>query len=454
MTSDIFPPWPRGSMAVKWLAVRNFKSVAEEQRLEIGPLTIIAGANSSGKSTLLQPLLLIKQTIESPFDPGPLNLAGPNVSIASGADIVSKVPGANHSEIGFKFGFSHDEEVDLVFSHSKSEGVKLESMSTKGSGSAVTLKAGMKTNESVESFRRLYPERFFPRLSSKNVEVSTEVRRERCFFVVQITVREKGGRPFYLPGLGDTTTRYSEAVAHVSRRLLHLPGWRGNPERTYNTSAVGKTFPGLFQLYLATLIKQWQDEKSGKLRKLNDWLRLLGLTWKVEARSINETQIELKVGRLSKPRVGGAKDLVSIADVGFGVSQALPITVGLLAAEKGDVVYIEEPEIHLHPRAQERLADILVDAVSMGVRVVAETHSAILLKKLQTKVALGDLAPEHLKLHWCSRDEATGATRVELARVEDDGSFGKWPEDFGDVELEVESAYLDAVLGRKSGNGK
>ena len=286
------------------------------------------------------------------------------------------------------------------------------------------------------------------------MEVQYEIRRERCFFEVLLSMQDKGGERYYLPpGLGDSTLVYSQAVAQLSRRLLHLPGWRGNPERTYKTAAVGKTFPGLFQDYLATLIKQWQDEKSSKLAQLNKWLKLLGLTWKVEARPIKETQIELRVARLPKFRSGSARDLVSIADVGFGVSQALPITAGLLAAEKGDVVYIEEPEIHLHPRAQERLADILVDAVNMGVRVVAETHSSILLKRLQTQVALGGLAPEHLKLHWCSRDVATGATRVELARVEKDGSFGKWPEDFEDVELEVESAYLDAVLRRKTVNG-
>ncbi len=132
-------------MEVKWLAVRNFKSVAEEQRLEIGPLTIIAGANSSGKSTLLQPLLLIKQTIESPFDPGPLKLAGPNVSIASGEDIVSKAPGANRSEFGFKFGFSGNDEIDLVFSHSRALGIQLESMTTRDPKGSLTFEAERET---------------------------------------------------------------------------------------------------------------------------------------------------------------------------------------------------------------------------------------------------------------------------------------------------------------------
>ena len=79
--------------------------------------------------------------------------------------------------------------------------------------------------------------------------------------------------------------------------------------------------------------------------------------------------------------------MVSIADVGFGVSQTLPVVVSLLAAEKGQMVYIEQPEIHLHPRAQVQLAEILADAVNQGVRVVVETHSSLLILSLQTLVA-------------------------------------------------------------------
>ena len=69
----------------------------------------------------------------------------------------------------------------------------------------------------------------------------------------------------------------------------------------------------------------------------------------------------------------------NIADVGFGVSQVLPVLVALRAADRGRLVYLEEPEIDLHPRAQTKLADILADAAKRGVRVVAETHSTLLL---------------------------------------------------------------------------
>jgi predicted ATPase len=113
------------------------------------------------------------------------------------------------------------------------------------------------------------------------------------------------------------------------------------------------------------------------------------------------------------------------------------------------MVYLEEPEIHLHPRAQTKLADILADAAKRGVRVVAETHSTLLLTAIQTLVARGELSPELVKLHWFQRDPKTGITQVSSANLDENGAFGDWPEDFDEVALDAEGAYLDAVEGRK-----
>jgi predicted ATPase len=156
---------------------------------------------------------------------------------------------------------------------------------------------------------------------------------------------------------------------------------------------------------------------------------------------LNETELELQVNRLP---TNPSSDLVSVADVGFGVSQVLPVLVALRAADKGQLVYLEEPEIHLHPRAETKLADVLAGAAKRGVRVVAETHSSLLLRAVQTLVARGDLEPELVRLHWFSRDR-DGVTQVNSAKLDSNGAFGDWPEDFGDVALESEKEYLDAV---------
>ena len=129
-----------------------------------------------------------------------------------------------------------------------------------------------------------------------------------------------------------------------------------------------------------------------RLETLADALHRLGLTGQVGTEKIGDTRIELQVG-LPLPDdsggEGGETDMVSIADVGFGVSQVLPVLVALIVADPGQLVYLEQPELHLHPRAQVALAQVLADAAKRGVRVVVETHSSLLLLAVQTLVAEG-----------------------------------------------------------------
>ena len=106
------------------------------------------------------------------------------------------------------------------------------------------------------------------------------------------------------------------------------------------------------------------------------------------------------------PKGGAGGDLVSIADAGFGVSQILPVLVGLLTARSGQLVYVEQPELHLHPKAQQALAGVLAAAAQRGVRVVAETHSSLLLLAVQTLVVEGNSALPIVILHWFQRDAA------------------------------------------------
>lgn len=237
---------------------------------------------------------------------------------------------------------------------------------------------------------------------------------------------------------------YTEQLAADLQGIIHVPGLRGNSERAYKTSAVGEDFPGTFENYVASVIDQWQRTTDHRLRELSSWLMLLGLTNNVEARRLDDTQVELHVGRLLRSGRSSAQDTVNIADVGFGVSQMLPVLVALLVARPGQLVYIEQPELHLHLKAQTALAPILAAASERGIKVVTETHSALLLRAVQTLVARSELAPARVKLHWFQRDDA-GMTAITSADLDENGAFGQWPEDFDDVILSTEAAYLDAV---------
>jgi predicted ATPase len=125
----------------------------------------------------------------------------------------------------------------------------------------------------------------------------------------------------------------------------------------------------------------------------------------------------------------------------------MPVLVALHAAKPGQLVYVEQPETHLHPRAQFDLSQVLASAAKRGVRVVVETHSSIVLLGVQTLVAEGSLAPDKVKLHWFQRDKI-GRTIIRNAELDEAGRFGDWPADFDDVALKTESRYLDAAGAR------
>jgi AAA15 family ATPase/GTPase len=96
--STVAEPW-----AIEEIQVAGFKSISEAQKIEIRPLTILAGANSSGKSSIMQPLLLLMQTLEASFDPGPLLLNGPNVKFTSAEQLLSRID-EEHSWDSFHVG--------------------------------------------------------------------------------------------------------------------------------------------------------------------------------------------------------------------------------------------------------------------------------------------------------------------------------------------------------------
>lgn len=421
------------------IAVSGFKSLAAECTIDIHPLTILAGANSSGKSSIMQPLLMLKQTLEAPYDPGPLLIEGPNVRFTLANQFLSKLINNKRAD-RFQIRIDH-REIDSSY------------LST-----TTTFKKGQRGIQLVEMVRESKSVDFLlklpkhmtlhPEMPLKQIESLPSrsgiferldvVRRWRCFL------------------------RFESQDGHIYQNLtynleshifntVHLPGLRGNPERTYKPASTGPQYPGTFEHYTASIINEWQETRDERLETLAGALHTLGLTGQVGTKKIGDTRIELQVARLALPPASGGgrggTDMVSIADVGFGVSQVLPILVALIVAEPGQLVYLEQPELHLHPRAQIALAQVLADAAKRGVRIVAETHSSLLLLAVQTLVAEGDLSPELVKLHWFTRGE-NGATKIDTADLDEAGAYGDWPEDFDDVDLKAQSRYIKAAQSR------
>jgi predicted ATPase len=208
--------------------------------------------------------------------------------------------------------------------------------------------------------------------------------------------------------------------------------------RRYRATRAGPKFPGPFPEYTAALVEAWQEADDDRLKEVIRQMELMELALDVAAERHSDVEIELQV------RQRGAR-MVSVADTGLGVSQALPVLMALRVARQGQLLHIEQPELHLHPNAQVRLVSALAAAASRGVRVVVETHSSLLLKAVQVAISEGHLPPSLVALHWFTQDEA-GATRITSAYPDEIGAYGDWPVDFASVELGIEERFIRASL--------
>jgi predicted ATPase len=429
----------RSNHSITALTVRGYKSIANAQRIELRPLTVLAGANSSGKSSMLQPLLLLKQTLEVEYQPDVLLLDGPNVKFTRAEQLLSSV-GRRRSS--FEIGVEVDGRYVVQPTYRKvRSGFDVASMSVAEDGWTASFTRNMPSNQVQRAM--LQHLSALPRAVRSLAEAgvaSWVVLPQRCFLLPGLAEPMVDGEPSLV--MLDTLQSVELARTCI-REVIHVPAWRGSPQRNYPTSGATQLFTGTFDNYVASVIAQLQLDRSRRWEQLAKDLSALGLTSRVEARRIDEARIELLVGRLPVS-IGSHDDLVNIADVGFGVSQSLPVVLALLVARAGQLVYVEEPEIHLHPKAQFALAGIALQAARRGVRVVFETHSSLLLRGLQTAVARREISPSQVALHWFSRLPSTGATSVSTADLASDGSFGEWPADFDEVVLGIERDYLDA----------
>ncbi|MDO7877712.1 AAA family ATPase [Hymenobacter sp. ASUV-10] len=435
-------------MLIEEIRVQGYKSLVDAT-LHVRPLTLLAGTNSSGKSSIMQPLLLIKQTMEANYNPaGALVLNGAHVQADTAGDLMAAIGKSkakqlligitgsyNRGETSVKRSFElayHVDGANFLVSYQQSQSMGWPD------GPRKTLITPDSTWDSMHS--QLDPKRQ-KQYSLKNNFGHVQMRNG---FLVN-SVSDKEGN---LVVVFKTTIQIDKVLS----TLLHIPGLRNKAERTYLPTLFQDSVKGTFDLYVAGIIVQWQQQENTKeLYKLNDYLYRLGLTDSITAKVKNANDVELSVSRLpagsrGKPRKA---DMVNIADVGIGVSQVLPIVVALIAAQEGQLVYVEQPELHLHPRAQVVMAELLAEAANRGVRVIVETHSSLLLLTVQTMVAEGEMKPEDVGLHWFSRD-AKGATTVRFEQPDENGAYGDWPEDFGDVELEAKRRYLDAIGQRRA----
>jgi len=169
------------------------------------------------------------------------------------------------------------------------------------------------------------------------------------------------------------------------------------------------------------------------------WLKDLGMIADFSVKPVAEGRKEYEV----LIRVNARSPEVALTDVGFGVSQVLPALVQAFYAPKNSIIWMEQPEIHLHPSVQSSLADAFISAIrarengkDRNVQLVIESHSEHLLTRIQRRVAEGVIKPDDVAVYFVSQG-AAGA-KIETLEVDLFGEISNWPPDFfGDDMVDV-----------------
>jgi hypothetical protein len=450
------------------LAAKNFKSWVDTGAVRLGQIAGLFGTNSSGKTSLLQMLLMLKQTADSPDRSQVLNLG----------DDRSLVELGTFRELLF----SHDlsKVLTLQLDWTLPESLIVEDPTHKGStlfqGDNLGFSSSIEwRNDSGRGLGRVAVREMSYRFSDTLFGMQPSGPKPAEFDLYQDNpgfkfVRAQG-RPWKLPpptkcyGFPDEARAYYQNASFLSdfelqleqlfSRVFYLGPLRDYPKRQYPWAGgqprdMGRRGEQVVEALLAS-------RESGVLYSLGKgikrqtlegrvawWLKKLELISSFEVRPIAEGGKLFQVWVRRQPEA----DEVLITDVGFGVSQILPVITLCYYAPEGSTVILEQPEIHLHPRVQSGLADVFVDVVKKrNVQIILESHSEHLLRRLQVRIAEEKLSREDATLYFCS----TGKGQSQLMKLELDlfGNIVNWPPDFFGDEMAEIAAMQKAIMARK-----
>lgn len=179
---------------------------------------------------------------------------------------------------------------------------------------------------------------------------------------------------------------------------------------------------------------------------LNLWLEELGLAGAAEAKDRGRLGIGLYVQPV------GRQQSVDLTSVGVGVSQALPVVLLCLLATPGSIVLIEQPELHLHPAMQLKLADFLLACSRSGRQIVIETHSEHIINRLRLRVAADETSATASIVRLLFAEQENGETLYRISDINEVGGLSvDWPKGFLDVASDESTRLLQQSLAKKRG---
>jgi len=357
---------------IEAITLRNFKCF-ESQELQLNKLTLLAGLNGMGKSSVIQSLLLLRQSYLDGFLPDTgMELNGSLVQMGTAQDVLYEDAQEDEFEITIKWDF--DATATFVAKYDREADV----LSVSSSGLA---RGTFEATPFTDSFHYLKAERLGPR--NTNVISDYQVRKHRQ--------------------LG-TAGEYAEHfLAVYGDEQLH------NPILSH-------------QLSEATTLKS----------QVQAWLNEVSPGAEIHV----EPHPEMDVVNLRYSFVTGEErsQKYRSTSVGFGITYVLPVLVATLSSSAGGLLLIENPEAHLHPRGQVRMGELLARTAAAGIQVIVETHSDHVLNGIRVAVHESLVDPSDIAIHYFERRQTEGRVHahIESPEIDRNGRLSSWPDGFFD----------------------
>lgn len=440
------------------IGLSNFKCW-KELDIELAPITLIFGANSSGKSAILQSLLMLKQTVASRDPKKYLNFGGDQrdyVDFGGYHDLVYGHKTEESVGLNLCWDLSNEAVKELAFAPSVENKTnrprRFPSMSLRYDvswrldGDLFVKNLGYqffedsKAASKLEMIRQEEDQYQLTRYEPKTAMHPIEYDALESYPIGTLENCHMIRFAYYFRVAGEQVLTTPSLIALQLERLLywlfHIGPQRQRAKRQYRWSGVNPSIiePDGEQT-IEHLIASSRDDGI-LLRNVGHRLKALDLVEEFYVLPIDQKERLYE----ASATVGGVES--SLNDVGFGVSQVLPVITMLMSAPKGAIVLLEQPELHLHPNAQAALADLLLEvAEKRNLQLIVESHSEHIVRRMQRRIAEASPAfakPENIKMYYCQPGE--GGATIDEVDVDRFGQIANWPEKFmGDISGDIHS---------------
>lgn len=394
------------------LSVQNFKSWKDTGKLQIAPLTGFFGANSSGKTSILQTLLMLKQTVERPPDwNGVIDFGGDGslVNLGSFDDLIHQ----------------HKRDIPLKISLSWKFAEKLNLESIEG---VDTLSFELSVFDNENSVPGLS---FNYRVGGQSFSVDWN-GQDVNLLTVPVKLAYHDESLFRCYGVRSAHYHNQEIFSSLQTRfenlfhsIRYLGPLREYPRRHYAWQGKHSPSVGQHGEDMVTALFSGRIQLRSLDEHIPKWLQRLDLIDSYRLNPISTTEGDYEF--LVRKYKGGPE--VRLTDVGFGVSQVLPVLVLCYYVPEGSILILEQPEAHLHPKVQSELADLLIEVVkNRGLQIILESHSEHLILRLMRRIAEEQISADDTAFYFCEMNE--GVSEIERLNVDDYGNITNWPQNF------------------------